>query len=185
MSWKQAKGWKAPTKEGTADPEHQFAAVKPPSRVDEPSELQDSNHVPALGDSAWQDDGTLQWKLYNEKQVVVEGFVSLQIPAFVKGPQPQERQLVLINPTKTYDLEHGADLGIARGVEWWYPHTPLHCKVVNVTKLPITLQRGMTVASVYALNASDVERIKLLHESLPNPMDTDEGTAVPSQDETT
>ena len=35
--------------------------------------------------------------------------------------------------------------------------------------MPLTLQRGMIVADVYALNATDIERIKLLHEPLPTP----------------
>ena len=116
ISRKQAKGWKNPPGDLMPCPEEHFAVVKPPMSVNEPVELQDPTHIPALGDSAWEDDGTLQWKLYNEEQVTVEGFVSLQIPAFVKGPQPQERQLVLITPTKSYDLEQGVNLGVARGV---------------------------------------------------------------------
>lgn len=191
VSRKQVKGWKVHTSKSTTpellplsamepsevtehreevDHREQFSAVKPPVSIEEPQELGHPDRVPSLGDSAWEDDGTLQWKLYNEKAVVVDGFISLQISAFVKGPQPQERQLVLITPTTAYDLEQGADLGTARGVQWWYPHTPLHCKMVNVTKTSVSLQRGMTIANAYALNAGDVERIKLLHEAPMMPL---------------
>ena len=46
--------------------------------------------------------------------------------------------------------------------------------MVNVTKLPITLQRRMQIANVYALSASDIERIKLLHEPLPAPTEVED-----------
>ena len=68
------------------------------------------------------------------------------------------------------DLELGAELGVARGVQWWYPYTLVQCKVVNVTNTLKTLQRGTVVANVYAMNASDAERIQLLVEPpLPGP----------------
>ena len=103
----------------------------------------------------------------------MEGFCEYADPSLCEGPSAPKRQLVLITPTKSYDLEQGVNLGVARGVAWWYPHTPLPCKVVNVTTSPVTLQRGMKVATVYALNASDIERIKLLHEPLPTPAPDD------------
>lgn len=113
---KQARCWKVNGSRATPglladvglDHVEQFGAVKPP--------------VPSLVDSAWEDDGTLQRKMYNKRGVIVDGLVSLQVTAFVKGPQPQE-QLVLATRTLAFALKQGADLGIARGIQWWYPHT--------------------------------------------------------------
>lgn len=45
--------------------------------------------------------------------------MSVQIDTFVKGPHPQDRQLVLISPLPAYDLELEVDLGTARGIQWW------------------------------------------------------------------
>ena len=56
---------------------------------------------------------------------MVPGFVSVQVDAYAKGAQPQDRQLVMVEPKASYDMETGAELGIARGAQWWYPGTPL------------------------------------------------------------
>lgn len=65
-----------------------------------------------------EDDGSVQWNMSLAKEVRVEGFVSVQTEAFVTGPQPQDRQLVLAIPTQTYDMGLGAELEVARGVQW-------------------------------------------------------------------
>jgi len=70
-------------------------------------------------------------------------------------------------------MELGAELGIARGVQWWYPGNPLQCKVVNRTKTAMTIQRGAVIAKVFATNSSDTERMRLLldqsEEKEPSP----------------
>ena len=70
-------------------------------------------------------------------------------------------------------MELGAELGIARGVQWWYPGNPLQCKVVNRTKTAMTIQRGAVIAKVFATNSSDTERMRLLldqsEEKKPSP----------------
>ena len=141
-----------------------FCAVVPPPAVAEPEGLTEPAVVPGEGEVAWEDDGSLQWNLRMAKTVKVEGFVSVQTEAYVKGPQPQDRQLVLVVPTQSYDMEQGAELGIARGVQWWYPGNPLQCKVVNRSSRPIAIQQGLVVAKVYATNSSDTERMRLLLE---------------------
>ena len=60
------------------------------------------------------------------KEVKVGGFVSMQKEAFVTGPKPQDRQLVQVITTQPYDRELGAELGITRGVQWWYPGKTLY-----------------------------------------------------------
>ena len=81
-----------------------------------------------------------------------------------QGRQPLERQLTSVTPAAPYDLELSAELRLARRVQWWYSYTHGLCKVVNVTNTLKTMQRGTIVANVYAMNASDVERIQLLAE---------------------
>ena len=80
---------------------------------------------PSEGSAVWKDDGTLQWETRPARQTVVPGFVSVQVDAYAKGAQPQDRQLVMVEPKASYDMETGAELGIARGAQWWYPGTPL------------------------------------------------------------
>ena len=172
---KRVKGWRtAPTATEMSDqdaaPWEHFCAIKSDSAEQVPPDIASPSTVPVLGKAAWEDDGTLQWKLCSGKQVNVDDFVSVQTEAFVKSPQPQERKLVLVTPAAPYDLELGAERGVARGVQWWYPYTPVQCKVVNVTNTLKTFQRGTVVANVYAMNTRDVERIQVLVEPpLPDP----------------
>ena len=62
-----------------------FFIIKPVSTEQQPPDTAAPSTVPVLGQAVWEDDGTLQWKLYSGKQVKVDGFVSLQTEAFVKG----------------------------------------------------------------------------------------------------
>ena len=61
---------------------------------------------------------------------MVPGFVSVQVDAYAKGAQLQDRQLVVLEPKASYDMETGAELGSASGAQWWYPGTPLQYNVV-------------------------------------------------------
>lgn len=85
----------------------------------------------------WEYDGSLQWCMRLEKEVVVD-FVSAQTEAVVTGSQPQDRQLVQAIPTQPYDTELGAELGVAWGIQWWCPGNPLRRKLTNRTKTPMT-----------------------------------------------
>ena len=58
---------------------------------------------------------SLQWELRPVRQTVVPGFVSVELDAYAKGAQPHDMQLVVVEPTASYDMETGADLGIVRG----------------------------------------------------------------------
>ena len=73
---------------------------------------------------AWEDDGTLQWDMRLAQEVIVPGFVSVQVDAYAKRVQPQDRQLVVVEPNKPYGMELGAERGAARGTQWWFPETP-------------------------------------------------------------
>lgn len=50
-------------------------------------------------------------------------FVSAQVNACTNGPQPLDRQLVLLTPFPPLDLEHEIDLGMARGGSMVGTHT--------------------------------------------------------------
>ena len=78
--------------------------------------------------AAWEDDGTLQWKLKLLEPVTLPGYVSRVVDGYVRGPQPQARQLVLTIPVQNFDTDHGAIAGLAYGVQWWEPGTPLAVK---------------------------------------------------------
>ena len=59
-------------------------------------------------------------------------------------------------------MELGAELGVASGVQWWYPGNPLQCKVVDRTKTSVTIQQGVVVAKLFVTNSSDIERMRIL-----------------------
>ena len=56
-----------------------------------------------LGNSVWEDEGTLHWKLRIAKDVEVPGGTSIQVDAFVEGPQPQVQQLVVAELLQCYE----------------------------------------------------------------------------------
>ena len=74
------------------------------------------------------------------------GLVSVQVYAYGKRAQLQDRQLVVVEPKALYDMETGAELVIARGAQWWYPGTPLQCKAVSCSKVLLILKQGGVVA---------------------------------------
>ena len=142
----------------------QFCAVRPPGGEEEPEKIAEPAAKPSVGSVVWEDDGTLRWELRPARQAVVPGFVSVQVDGYAKGVQPQDRQLVVVEPTASYDVELGTELRVARGTQWWYPGTPLQCKVVNRSKALLTLKRGGVVARIYAVNTSDRERMRMLRD---------------------
>ena len=105
-----------------------YCAVKPSTDEQEPEELEKPKiprGIIELGSSVWEDEGTLHCKLRIAKDVEVQGGTSIQVDAFVKVPQPQVRQLVVVGPTTRYDLTLGVDIGVPTGAQWWFPGIPL------------------------------------------------------------
>ena len=158
----------------------QYSAVEPSTDEQEPEELNEPR-IPAgtteLESSVWEDEDTLHWKLRMAKYVEVQGGTSIQVDAFVKGPRPQVQQLVLVEPTNRYDLKLREDLGVPREAQWWFLGIPLQCKLSNVTQDNMKIEGGLVIATVYAVNNNDRERIK----SVINPV-SEEPTS-PKQDE--
>ena len=88
----------------------------------------------SLEDMAWDDDSTLEWDVYlNNGDTSTEGYVSKVVGGHAVGPMPQDKQLLIaiILPQEAYDLGKTAMVGVARGVIWWKPGTPVVCKLVN------------------------------------------------------
>lgn len=106
--------------------------------------------VPKKDEIACEDDGSLQWNLRMAKKAEVGGLVSMQTETFVKGPQPKDRQLVLVVSTRPFDMEIVAELGVARAVQWWYPGNLLQCTVINRTNTPLAVPKFFVVAKVHA-----------------------------------
>ena len=72
--------------------------------------------------------------------------------------------MVVVEPKPSYNMEMGADQGIARGAQWSYPRMPLQCKVINCLKVPFVLKH---VACMYAANTSDKERMRTVLDAVP------------------
>lgn len=70
--------------------------------------------------------------------------------------------MVVVEPTKPYDMELGAELEVVRGAQGSYPGTPLQCKVVHRSKASLSLKRGGVGTRIYAINTSDKERMRML-----------------------
>jgi len=120
-----------------------------------------------LGATAWEDAGTQQWDMSITREISVPGGVCAEIDVTVTGSLPHSKTLVVVYPTAPFDLEGKASLGVARGVQWWIPGTPLKVKVDNRGRTPSGLPKGTRIAKAYAVNSDDVERMILLKEPLP------------------
>ncbi|CAB1118123.1 unnamed protein product [Ectocarpus sp. CCAP 1310/34] len=71
--------------------------------------------VPSYEDVVWEDDTSFEWDVRQVPETaVVEGFTTRAVEATAVGPQPQDRQLVMVLPTERLDLEQGAVVGVAR-----------------------------------------------------------------------
>ena len=103
------------------------------------------------------------------------GGTSAQVDARVKGPQPQTRLLVIVEPREKFNLKRRVEAGIPRRIQWWEPGNPLKCKVTNMATRPISISKGVPVATVYSVNNFDTPRIQSLLKSLPRTRTEDEG----------
>ena len=149
--------------------EIQLASDNPSPRVPLPLSVP-SLPTCSVGQAGWEDDGTLQRELRLSQPVGAEGLVGIEVEGYVHGPQPSERQLVLIQLVAKYDTDSGAVVGMASGVEWCKPGTPSYCKVVNTGRAPAVVRSGHPIAKVIGMNVSDEDRFRaLLVHSPPLP----------------
>ena len=83
-----------------------FCVIKPVSTEQGPPDTAAPSIAPGLGEAAWEDNDTLQWKLDSGKQVNVDGLVSVPTEAFVKGRGKSilaAQELVNVKATIDYD----------------------------------------------------------------------------------
>ena len=116
---------------------------------------------PTIMDGAvWEDEGTVDWvlRLSNAVSSLPRG-TSVQVDAGVKGPQRQSWLLVIIESREKLNLKRGVDIRVPRGIQWWEPGNPLKCKVTNVVTTPISISKGVPVATVYDVNNFDIPHI--------------------------
>ena len=145
----------------------------------------DTRSCPSPDTIAFEDDMTLQWlvRLTSEQrggndsdpnqsgQIEIPGYVSRSVQGRVSGPRPQGQQLVLLLPVEKYDLDKGALVGLARGVQWWRPGTPVTCKLVNRGNLPGRVPIGSPIARLIAMNTRDAARFDSLFHHGPSTTD--------------
>ena len=81
---------------------------------------------------------------------------------------------VIIEPREKFNLKREIDIGVPRGIQWWESGNPLKCKVTNVAITPISISKGVPVATVYSLNNFDIGRIQSLLKPLPQACAVDE-----------
>lgn len=71
----------------------------------------------------------------------------------------------------TYDAENSTGISVARGVQWWSLGTAPKLKIANRASSK-SIQPGVQVATAYATNCDDIERMLLLKELAPPTAET-------------
>ena len=141
-----------------------------------PTPSQKEADSPTIADGAvWEDEGTLDWvlRLSNAVSSLPDG-TSVHVDTRIKGPQPQTRLLVIVEPREKFNLKRGVDIGIPRGIQWWQSGNPRKCKVTNVATGPIPISKGVPVATVYSVNIFDTPGIQSPLKPLPQTCTGDE-----------
>ena len=130
----------------------------------------ETDSLTAANKAVWEDEGTLDWvSCLSDAVSALPGGTSVQMDARVKGPQPQTWLLVIVEPREKFNLKRGVDIGVPRGMQWWELGNPLMCKVTNVATRPISISKGVTVATVYSVNNFDTPRTQSLLKPKPLP----------------
>ena len=136
-----------------------------------------------LGAAAWEDGASLRWPMILAHRAEMAGRVSAEVDASLPGPQPHTAQLLVVLPLKPFDLDGDTSIGVAKGVQWWAPGTAPKIKLVNRSTAPKAIARGTQVATAFATNCDDLERMLLLKEPAPAPSPTPPAAAPPVQPE--
>ena len=92
-------------------------ASQPPPNRGVPRPQPTEADSPTIADGAvWKNEGTPDWVLRLSDAVSsLPGGTSVQVDARVKGPQPQTRLLVIMEPREKFNLKRGVVIGILRG----------------------------------------------------------------------
>ena len=84
---------------------------------------------------------------------------------------PQNKQLAITLPKEAYDLGKPAVLGVARGVIWWKPDTPVACKLLNRGNEPAKASNSTPIAHMIVLNSRNAHRLQSLFDKSPSTTD--------------
>ena len=123
-------------------------------------------------DMAWEADSTLEWDVYlNNGDTSTEGYASQVVGGYTIGPMPQDKQLAIILPKKAYDLGKTAMVGVARGVIWWKPDTPVVCKLVNRSNEQARIPNSTPIVHMIALNSRNAQGFQSLFDKSPSTTD--------------
>ena len=132
----------AGTKTAPAPASQPPSSRQPGEESPAPSQTEAECRTAAYG-AVWKDEGTLDWVLRLCRAVSsLLGGTSVQVDAWVKGPQPQTRLFVIIEPREKFNLKRRIDIGAPRRIQWWEPDNPLKCKVTKVATTPISNSQG-------------------------------------------
>lgn len=71
------------------------------------------------------------------------GRVSAEVETLLPGPRPHTAQLLAVFPLKSFDMDSDAEIGIAKGVQWWTPGTASKPRLDNRATGPKTLKQGV------------------------------------------
>lgn len=88
----------------------------------------------------------------------LEDYESKSVIGRISGVFPQDRQLVTLHPTNTFDIDQSATVGAARGAQCCEPGTSVYCKLGNIGSIPFNIDVGRTVAKLVTVNCTDEER---------------------------
>ena len=70
-------------------------------------------------EAMWKHDANLEWILRLDQDVNLPGGTSVQVDVKTRGPQPQPKLLIIVEPLGKFDLKRGVEVGITRGVQYW------------------------------------------------------------------
>lgn len=99
-------------------------------------------------------------------EAYLPGRVSVEVETCVPGRQPNDNTLMLAFPLKSFDIDGDAN-NETEGPRWWIPGTRPKLEVVNRTTRHATMAEDMQVATAFATNCEDFERMLLLKEPIP------------------
>ena len=121
-------------------------------------------------DMAWKDDSTLELDVYlNNGDTSTEGYVSKVVGGYAVRLMPLDKQLANILPKAAYDLlGKTAMVGVARGVIWWKPSTPVICKLVNRSNQPAKESNSTPIAHTIAFNSRNAHGFQSLFDKSPS-----------------
>ena len=105
-------------------------------------------------DKAWENGSTLEWDVYlSNDGISADGDVSKAVRGYAVVPMSQDKQLAVILPKEGHDLGKTAMVGVARGVRWWKPGTPVTCKLINWGNETAKVSNSTPIAHIFASNS--------------------------------